>query len=663
MSNVDVVQLDFGLIDFLMQKMTFTSQDCLRLLIEKVGDLNPFYIELDKGIAGLLKSLEAFSDSCQVTTNDYRELVVSIKSTMLEIKKICLDHSINQEITWPKLKNGASESVNWDILQSCSDYQDKETSLVYVGAYFSSLLFGGSVPKYLQGIVKKIVNDGEDTLNLKAQKALAILLLKSQQTFGDREKSFAERVRSFHFSKKYFSSDKERQSALNWKCLTYSEYFKLAEEMFQGVKNGDQSSLLDSLSLICGLPTNLISDLPILDASTEDWIYVVDINRGIVLFDLAQIFPNGAKPKSSHQSYEPASSILVKPLPIFVKEFLLELQTKIPNARKISDLLEIKTNTENKANKINRLINSTVVLATQQCKVDPFYAALLGCDFRKIASGKSYYRQTNRQTIWETSNQFFEAIGWGSPVDFVDGLAYGSQVVVKHASIENLFNYLSHEVNDTRPSNRANINSLLNFHDKFCNFTATFSIFCLALRNSNPIPIASCDFRESNAYILIDDKHVLGVASKMPVAICDSLMLQLTYWRLHCEVLLRRLVKIDYLDKKFIGLLQSILDYKKVPLFITSNSSYKISVSAVSKSWNQALVENFARHFWETNFIGKGVSSRFSAAQLRHQTSGTLSWASDSDFALREFIYAISIAQEVVLRELNMRPIHGLARR
>lgn len=218
MSNVDVVQFDFGLIDFLMQKMTFTSQDCLRLLIEKVGDLNPFYIELDKGIAGLLKSLEAFSDSCQVTTNDYRELVVSIKSTMLEIKKICLGHSINQEITWPKLKNGASESVNWDILQSCSDYQDKETSLVYVGAYFSSLLFGGSVPKYLQGIVKKIVNDGEDTLNLKAQKALAILLLKSQQTFGDREKSFAERVRSFHFSKKYFSSDKERQSALNWKC-------------------------------------------------------------------------------------------------------------------------------------------------------------------------------------------------------------------------------------------------------------------------------------------------------------------------------------------------------------------------------------------------------------------------------------------------------------
>ncbi|HOY86096.1 MAG: hypothetical protein V9G21_10255 [Methylotenera sp.] len=54
MSNVDVVQFDFGLIDFLMQKMTFTSQDCLRLLIEKVGDLNPFYIELDKGSATAL---------------------------------------------------------------------------------------------------------------------------------------------------------------------------------------------------------------------------------------------------------------------------------------------------------------------------------------------------------------------------------------------------------------------------------------------------------------------------------------------------------------------------------------------------------------------------------------------------------------------------------
>lgn len=663
MSNVDAVQFDFGLIDFLMHKMTLTSQDCLRLLIEKIGDLNPFYIELDSGIAGLLKTLEAFSESCEKTTNNHKELVNSIKSTMLEIKKICLYHSINQEITWTKLKQVTAESVNWDILQSCSDYQDKETSLIYVGAYFSSLLFGVSVPKYLQGIVKKLVKDGQETLNLKAQKALAILLLKSQQTFGDKVKSFAERVRSFHFTKKYFSGDKERQSTLTWKCFTHSEYLKVAADILQGVKSGDNFSLLDSLSLTCGLPTNLILDLPILDASTEDWVIVVDISRGIVLFDLAQIFPNGATPKSSHQSYEPASSILVKPLPVFINDYLLELQTKMPEARKIVELFEIKTTPENNSNKINRLINSTAVVATQYCKVDPFYSALIGCDFRKVANGKAYYRQTNRQTIWETSNKFFEEIGWGSAVGFVDGLAYGSQVVAKDTSIENLFNYLSNEVNKARPSNRANIDVLLNFHDKFCNFTATFSIFCLALRNSNPIPIASASFRESNAYILIDDKHVLGKASRMPVAICDSLMSQLAYWRLHCEVLLRRLIKLDYKDKKLIGLLESISDYKKVPLFISARPPYLISVSAVAKSWNIPLPENLSRHFWETKFVEKGVSSRFSAAQLRHQASGTLSWASDSDFVLREFVHAISSAQDMVLNELNIKPVHGLAKR
>lgn len=116
MKNTDFEQLiDFGLNDFVLRRMTFNSQDCLRLLIEKIGNLNPFYIELDKGVAGLLKTMEAFSESCEKTTNNHRELVDSIKSTMLEINSICLNHSINQEITWPKLKHVTSESVNWDI--------------------------------------------------------------------------------------------------------------------------------------------------------------------------------------------------------------------------------------------------------------------------------------------------------------------------------------------------------------------------------------------------------------------------------------------------------------------------------------------------------------------------------------------------------------------
>ena len=91
--------------------------------------------------------------------------------------------------------------------------------------------------------------------------------------------------------------------------------------------------------------------------------------------------------------------------------------------------------------------------------------------------------------------------------------------------------------------------------------------------------------------------------------------------------------------------------------------SYAASVSSVIGNLSVALIPNFARHFWVSKFSQVGISSRFSGAQVRHQSSGNLSWASDSDFVLVNFIEAISVAQEKVLQGLEITPVHGLSRR
>jgi hypothetical protein len=308
-------------------------------------------------------------------------------------------------------------------------------------------------------------------------------------------------------------------------------------------------------------------------------------------------------------------------------------------------------------------VNSVARFATNSCQVDPYDAAVLSSDFRSTQSSKSYYRRTTRQLIWGAAERVFQKIGWGEPVEMFEGLAVGSSVVAKPEAIGSIFNNLAKSIEDSRPQSRASIESILAFHDKVCAYSGTFAIFCLALRNANPIKIRACDIDNQNQYLVLDDKHVLGEASSQPVVITKSLSQQLVFWRIHCRLIHDRLMKLNFSDQKFLKVLEGVHLQKSTSLFFFSENPYAASVAKVSKYWSSPLVENFARHFWETEFQKHGISSRFSAAQLRHQSQGTLSWSAESDFVLCEFIHQITLAQEKVLSELNIYPVHGLAKR
>ena len=662
MNSIECLDEDFGVIDFNLKRMTFEGQDAMRLFIDRFGAFDPDEVKLDSALRGLGNAQQAFVEYCGETNEAHRQLRQAIELAIAEVEVIRAQHSLSY-VTASISERHAREIRKWKLIEACDDLNPDNATLKYVGVFSSLLLSGRNVTASVENALWRLIRDGEEALVNSEPKAIAKLLNRGRDLFSEEPKSYASRVQSFYFFQKTYSSNKDRQLITDWSSMTHGEYLNVAAKLLQGVEQGSNEALIDALSLVMGLPPYIVLHTPILSHSLDDWIIVIDVSNGTVLFDLSEIFPNGAKAKIGTNHFEKSSSTLVKPFPKFIGKSLQELHRKNPDAKDIKSLIGVEPKKTKTSNQLARLVKTTAPFAVRYCQIDPFDACVLSGDFRGIASAKAYYRRTTRQASWNAAQTFYAAIGWGKCVPFVDGLAFGSKVVVKDEVVTEVFTHLASNVESLRPSSRCNIKKLLEFHKAFCNYTATCAIYCLALRNSNPIPLLSSELQESKNYIIIDDKHVLDEASALPVAITPTLLKQLAYWRIHCAKLLARLQAENFCDKKFMNLLKGIVEYKESSLFVVADRPYTVSVASVASSWNIPLVENFSRHFWESKFSKVGVSSRFSAAHLRHQVSGVLSWASDSDFVLREFIKVISSAQEEVLQDLHIAPLHGLARK
>jgi hypothetical protein len=650
----------FGLCDLVMQRMTFDSQDFLRLLISQLGSMNSTPVNIKAVIRGLIKAIDSFADNYSGMTNKFYDFQKKVNAFSNEVTEIYEDLQL-PESTMFKSRLSLRK---WDILERAANEDIDEEMLRYVGAYYSLNINQEKINKNTHQHIFKIISGEKEFLSESAQKDLARTLSRAEKIYS-ATKNFEETIKGYFYYRQLYANDKQRQSVNDWYTVSSSEFIQLAQKLHAAaVIEFNPHSIAVITSAIVGLPIHLCLQLPVLENYLSDWVLGIDISSGVIKLDLDQIFPGKAKPGDHQALYKEASPILVKPLPKFLHEIFKQLLHQTLQANTVGDLLKLKkVQTKSPEFNENKFINSVARFAIQSCSIDQYEACLIANDFRSIPASKNYYRQTSRQKIWESTSIFYQKIGWGEPVDCESGLSVGSRMVSKDEMIVKMFTDLGEALESMRPSNRANISTLLKFHDQFCAYTATFTIFCLALRNANPIRILSADYDSNRDYLLLDDKHVMGDASKQPVVITSSLSTQLQYWFIHCRSLLLRLRRLQCRDKSFIKMLEGVVDQKNSPMFVMSTLPYSASVAAVAKFWTVPLVENFARHFWESKFSEVGVSARFSSAQLRHQVSGNLNWSGASDLVLIQLVRQISIAQEKVLADLNISPKHGLAKK
>ena len=653
------LSINFGLCDFVLQHLTLNSQDLLRLLISQLGSMGNTPLNLKAVMRGLVKAIDSFANHHTEMTIEFYDFHQKVHALSNEVSEIYS----NLQLIESTLIQNKLFLRKWDILERTADESIDSELLRFVGAYYCLQINQHKVNKNTHQHIYKIIIGEKEFLSESAEKELARLLSRAGKIYSSN-RSFEETINGFFYYRQLYANDKQRQSVNDWHTVSESEFIEISAKLFAGALDFNPRAILVATSVISGLPSNLCLKLRILDNYLCDWTLGVDVSIGVIKLDLDQIFKGKAHPRDHQAFYKDASSILIKPLPKFLHEIFKQLIIQVNQATTLGELLQFeKVQTKNLAFNESKFINSVARFAIHSCNIDQYEACLLANDFRSIPASKTYYRQTTRQKIWEATSVFYQKIGWSDPVSFIDGLSVGSKMVSKDETVVKIFSDLAKSLENIRPSNHTNLSTLLNFHDHFCAYTATLAIFCLALRNANPIKIFSADYDPNRQYLLIDDKHVMGDASRQPVVITSSLSTQLKYWHIHCQQMIHRLNSFNYQDACFIKLLEGVVTQKKSPLFFLFNTPFSVSTSAISKFWTAPLVENFPRHFWESKFGELGVNARFSSAHLRHQVSGNLNWSSASDLVLTELIRKISLAQEAVLVELGVKPIHGLSRR
>lgn len=672
MNNISIAKAVanyYGQTDFYLNHMSLDGQDFLRLLISKIGEARFAPVSLKSSVEGMLICVHALLNNLKMPSEECMSLVLLFESSYSEIcntannellKTFSVSRTENKFKIWQ-----ISEKIAHSYLTIAADNKE------IFGSYLLLLLTDLKVSKSIPNIIQKLINSGSEILSYQESRAIAKLLLKAKlqlSKHADNESyenslDFNQLLTFIHRQKIYFADTKTRQGALDYKTLPIDSFLSMAANLRVKCEEGNPQALKVVLACFTGIPYKYLEQVPFLNSCYEEWKLIIDLENCLVKFDLDIISPDAAV--GHGEEYLSSNKVLVKPLPVFVQHSLnVHFLNTIGPVKRIGDLLNDENEPELYPYEIiAKFINSFSRVAVQHSKVDTFDAGLIACDFRGFPSSKTYYRQTTRQQIWESSEKVFQSIDWGNAVPIVDGLAFGSQAVLTDEAVSKLFSRLINIITKNRPSNNCSIKRLLAFHQVFTVYSASLAVFCLVLRETNLVKIYADEVLSGQKYVLVNDKNVHGFASMQPVSINQILNEQFSLYAIHCAAMLHRFEKMDGVNLKFIAALRAIVSGKHVPLFVTEEYPQGVPTSILSHYWGENIVENFGRHYWETIFTKLGVNSRFSSAHLRHQTSSNLNWSATSDLVLDVLIEYLSKVQECKLIELNITAVYGLSRR
>lgn len=650
----------FGQVDLIYDKLSLQGKDLLRLLIAQLGKLNQAPVSLSAAIQGMCVALHAFLGS----SAEQFEFLTELEQLKNEVVLANLNFVPNFN---PRRKR--AKWIKWQVYEFVNllDNSKENAGLKFAGIYLFCLLKGIQHNKCIPSTLFKYFNSGGSSLSETEMRALLRMELNAKLFISNREedlsKSFIEKVRFHYQNKMHFADAKTRQSVYDRKSYTPTEFEAICQKMNKTLTvNEFEFSKLPCHTLIAmltNLPIGYVHNIPILEYSIDEWAIALSVTEGIIYFDLSLI-ASGAICLTGEQ-FVPATQILVKPLPLFLATTLQNHLTSVTgNIKIIGDF--VPSDIELPYISPAKIANTYSKYAAE--KVDLFMGAMLSSDFRGYPKSRVYYSQITRLQVWNASKTVFESLGFGDPVDMPAGLSIGSSAVLTDQAVTKIFSDLAAIVNNSRPSNNAGIEKVILFHTKFTEYVATLAIFCLCLRDANPIDIKASQVLRRQKYLILDDKHVHEDASPQPVTICSTLNQQFVLYLEHCATLLKRMKNAyDPRCGKFMQALERVVAGQEVLVFITPTSLKGLSSHEVSTAWIIAAPPNFGRHFWATHLKGLGITDKEISAHLRHQQSGALNWSTESNLVLSTLIKKIDAAQTAKLLQLNIHQIAGLSRK
>ncbi len=314
------LDVDFGLCDLVMQRMTFDSQDFLRLLISNFGSMNNTPVNIKAVICGLIKAINSFANNYSEMTNEFYDFQKKVNTLSNEVTEIYENLQLPESVMF----KSRLSLRKWEILERTA-YEDMDVEVLrYVGAYCCLHLNQQKINKNTHQHIYKFISGEKEYLSESAQKELAHTLSRAGKIYS-ASKSFEGTIKGYFYYRQLYANDKQRQSVNDRTTVSSSEFIQLAGRLYATAVDFNSHSIAVIISAIVGLPLHLCLQLPILENYLSDWVLGIDISIGVIKLDLDQIFPGKAKPRDHQALYKEASPILVKPLPKFLHEIFKQL--------------------------------------------------------------------------------------------------------------------------------------------------------------------------------------------------------------------------------------------------------------------------------------------------------------------------------------------------
>lgn len=466
-----------------------------------------------------------------------------------------------------------------------------------------------------------------------------------------------------------------RQAAGSIRSLTPAETRRIAGELRSRAEAGDSLSAAAITAFCTGLPWDLALDTPFSSLASQDWLALIDLEKGEIHLDLATALPQMAKALPGHT---PASSVIVRPLPNFLARLLKTMVASNIEATCLRDLIpheapssrhRLDATDRALGVSVARFVNSRGPIALE-LGMDRTIAALATADLTLVGKAKIHYLTVDRTDLWNATSSIYRELAWGEPSSSStpSGLAIGARVTPEEQLIRRIDLIFCQEARDRTPGRRYTESTLLagaNAYAKVCALRATFF---WAARGASSYPIMANELTSTNPFGRLQDKASGPYPGETPLPVPIALARQVEYWRLHLAALNRRLEKLSWPTTHPVRIyISQVLSQKAVPLFFLVHDG-KIKTLG-SKSLFASLPPDIKinkdafRHFVPNRLRKSGVPSTFVDAYVRHHVEGIVLSSASCSVSQIQWLTAVANGLDQLAVELNIRPIPGLARR
>lgn len=538
-----------------------------------------------------------------------------------------------------------------------------------------------SVVSDLRGLIKKHADGAIDVAKYQAEsKKLADRqtrkLIEVLQIFGSGRDSqeVNQQVHLQSALKARLSSLRivERQAAERNNELSQSQLEEATQGLLIKAQAGCGNSLAKLLVFCVGLPWDIGLTIPLVHV-TEPGAWACWINSsGWISTDLG--FLLGKLGKSNSPRSLPTSMIQWRPLPQGLASILFSALAGNPAIKTIGDLLDEPVTSRKRLNLAN--IHPSLSLS-QFLKSAPGaalratgmrdVAAFVTLGFELITESDLHYATVPNATVWNGCDLMYKSLGLGNaiPIESREETFIGSRRTPEAGWIQDIFCAAKTSVEEFRCSRRYTLVSLIEFHNKYAEYVYMYVQLCTGGRARFDPCFSSVAWGPNCAFGLISDKPLGATFGQTPIPLSNRLSLQIGYWRGHLQCLLRRLQKLEMLERNVHQHVWDILNQQDVNLFFKLDLQGQILPlhSAHAHQGSAAdLNKDFSRHFWPKVFRERGLPFEDSQNFLRHSASGVSAHHVTSSHAIWSYLHRTAQAIDETLYELGINPVPGLVK-